>query len=447
MKAKPSGHMLLDILGLIGSRAMLVVFGLATGVITARMLGPHDRGLFTLLLLLPQTLVTFAKMGVAQANVYHIRRRDVPIETVASNAFVLCMVLSAAMLVICWAGGRALLEPFTKGAEPSYVWLALSLIPFVLIESYFLSVLQAVEQFTAYNMQSIYKAVFGFVGVAIALLACHGGLWAALLSQVSVLMAVNLWLLYRVRKITSFRLRWDGKVGWSTLVFGTKSYLQTLASHLHYRVDLYLIAYFLDPAQVAFYSIAVNVTNPILQIPDAIGTVIFPKLAGSSDASAHNRTSITCRHTLFATIVAAVVYVGGGSQVLTLFYGARYAPAIPPMFLMLPGIIMISMYQILTRNFTSRNRQQVNIVAAGVALAVNLVLNLILIPRFGISGAAVSTGVSYSLAALILLVIFVRESGTSLGSTVLIRAADLASYPRMLSAAGARLRGADSVAK
>ena len=205
---------------------------------------------------------------------------------------------------------------------------------------------------------------------------------------------------------------------------------------------MYLIAALLhDPAQVAFYSIAVNITNPILQIPDAIGTVIFPKLAGSSEADAHSQTAVTCRHTLFATILAAVFYAGVGSQALTILYGDRYAPAIRPMLLMLPGIIMISLYQILTRNFTSRNRQQVNIVGAGIALGVNFVLNLILIPRYGISGAAVSTAISYTLAALLLLFVFVRESGGSLRGTVMIRAKDLASYPRMLAAAGDHLRG------
>ncbi len=80
-----------------------------------------------------------------------------------------------------------------------------------------------------------------------------------------------------------FSLHWDQDVGRGTLSFGAKSYVQTLAAHLHYRIDLYLIALLLNPEQVAFYSIAVNMTNPILQIPDAIGTVIFPKLAGSSD--------------------------------------------------------------------------------------------------------------------------------------------------------------------
>jgi O-antigen/teichoic acid export membrane protein len=447
MKKKPSGNMLLDIAGLIGSRLMLVIFGFGTGIITARLLGPHDRGLFTLLVMLPQTLVTFAKMGVAQANVYYIRRANVSVSTVASNSLVLCVVVSVVLLVVAYFAGHWIIEPFTEGAPHSYVWLALVLVPFLLIESYFMAILQAVEEFGAYNMQSIYKAVMSFVGIATALLLLHGRLWAALMSQVTVLAAANLWLLYQVSRVAPFGLRWESTVGRGTLDFGVKSYVQTLAAHLHYRIDLYLIALLLNPEQVAFYSIAVNMTHPILQIPDAIGTVIFPKLAGASDEAAHERTAVTCRHTLFATIVAAVVYAGIGSQIMVLFYGKRYAPAIPPMFMMLPGIIMISLYQILSRNFTSRNRQQVNIIAAGVALAVNASSNLLLIPRYGIVGAALSTAISYSLAAGILLTVFVRESGKSVRQTVLVDAADLARYPQLLSATGARFRRSGSVAK
>lgn len=440
MTEKRGNSMLRDIAGLIGSRGMLVVFGLATGVITARVLGPYDRGLFTVLLLLPQTLVNFVKMGVAQANVYYIRRRGASVATVASNSLVLSIVVALVLLVACWVAGPWIVAPFTKGAEPSYVWLSLSLVPFVLIESYFLSILQAVERFNAYNLQTVVKAVFGFLGIAIALILIKGGLLAALLSQVVVLAGANLWLLWQVRQVAPYGLRWDPEIGRGTLSFGLKSYVQTLATHLHYRIDLYLIALFLDPAQVAFYSIAVNMTNPILQIPDAVGTVIFPKLAGSSDASAHARTAVVCRHTLLVTIVAAVVYAGIGSQVLTLFYGDRYAPAIPPMLMMLPGIIMISLYQILTRNFTSRGKQQVNIVASAGALVTNTALNLVLIPRFGIIGAAMSTAVSYSLAAITLLLFFVRESGGSVRDTIVVRGDDLATYVRVFGRATARLR-------
>jgi O-antigen/teichoic acid export membrane protein len=126
---KPSSDMLLDIAGLIGSRLMLVIFGFGTGIITARILGPHDRGLFTLLIMLPQTLVTFAKMGVAQANVYYVRGARASVSTVASNSLVLTFAVSVPLLAACYFFGHWIIDPFTDGAPWSYVWLALVLVP------------------------------------------------------------------------------------------------------------------------------------------------------------------------------------------------------------------------------------------------------------------------------------------------------------------------------
>jgi len=63
------------------------------------------------------------------------------------------------------------------------------------------------------------------------------------------------------------------------LGFGGKSYVQTLAATLHRQIDQYMINFFLDPAQVGLYAVAVNLTNVLLKIPDATGTVLYPRLA------------------------------------------------------------------------------------------------------------------------------------------------------------------------
>ena len=81
----------------------------------------------------------------------------------------------------------------------------------------------------------------------------------------------------------------------------------------------------------------------------------------------------------------------------------------------------MALYQLLTRNFTSRGKQQVNILAAVVALSLNVGLNLFLIPRYGISGAALANGLSYGTAALTLLIAFVRDSGHSVAETLVVR--------------------------
>ena len=64
------------------------------------------------------------------------------------------------------------------------------------------------------------------------------------------------------------------------------------------------------------------------------------------------------------------------------------------------------------------------------ALCLNVTLNLFLIPRFGIEGAALANGLSYGTAAAILLVVFVRESGRTVRETLLVGASDLSDLLR-----------------
>jgi len=141
----------------------------------------------------------------------------------------------------------------------------------------------------------------------------------------------------------------------------------------------------------------VNLANVLMKIPDATGTVLYPRSAALGEDDAHATTSRVCRHTLFITAALGVAYLVFGPIAIRILYGPRFVGAIRPMLLMLPGIVTMSLYMILTRNFTSRKRQGVNIVAAGVALGMNVGLNCVLIPRWDISGAAISTCVSYSL--------------------------------------------------
>ncbi len=72
----------------------------------------------------------------------------------------------------------------------------------------------------------------------------------------------------------------------------------------------------------------------------------------------------------------------------------------------------MALYQLLTRNFTSRGKQEINIFAACLALALNVTPEHLPDPALRDSGAALANGLSYGTAALVLLIAFVRDSGT-----------------------------------
>jgi O-antigen/teichoic acid export membrane protein len=417
-----------DSASVLATQLTVTALGVVTSMITARVLGPHDRGLFALLTLLPATLANFVKFGIPQANVYFMRRRGASASDVASNSIWFAAVLGGGLALVCYVWRDALMAPFLKEAPPVTLLVALALLPFVLVQAFFSGVLQAQQRFREYNLQQVMPTLFALVGMPIALLWLRTGLIGAIVTQTVIIAIVTVWLGVRVHRAAPIRFAWNGELARAMFGFGGKSYVQTLASTLHFRTDQYMIAIFLDPAQVGLYAIAANLTHLMLKVPEATGTVLYPRLAGAESEDAHAQTSAVCRHTLLIMLVGTACYLLFGPSLVHLLYGAAYAGAVRPMLLMLPGVVMLSLYLLLTRNFTGRNRQQVNIVAACVALGANVGLNWFLIPRYGIAGAAVSTSVSYGIATLILLVMFVRESGHTVAETLLVRPTELARH-------------------
>jgi O-antigen/teichoic acid export membrane protein len=118
------------------------------------------------------------------------------------------------------------------------------------------------------------------------------------------------------------------------------------------------------------------------------------------------------RHTVFLALAGAVTLLIGGPIAVPMLFGHKFAGAVAPMLWLLPGLVMMALYQILTRNFTSRGKQEINIIAAVLALGLNVGLNVVLIPRWGIVGAAIANDLRTDRRAGAA-VAFVKGSGTA----------------------------------
>src|SRR2546426_6876879 len=142
-EGRGQGRFLRDSLGVFGAQIVVTVLGVGTGVITARALGPHDRGIFQLLLLLPITLSNFVKLGIPQANVYFMRRRGASASDVASHSLWLAFGLGGGLAFTCYLARGWILDHVLKGAPPITLLPVLLLLPFVLLQTFFSAVLQA----------------------------------------------------------------------------------------------------------------------------------------------------------------------------------------------------------------------------------------------------------------------------------------------------------------
>ena len=419
----------------------MMAIGIVNGVITARWLGPSGRGSFQLLILLPIMLSNFVKLGIPQASVFYMRRRGASASDVASNSIWFAFVMGGAAVVVCWLGRRWLLAKFLKEVPQELLLPSLLLIPFVLLQFYLLGVAQAQERFREYNVRQLTPNTLSLIGLSITLILLHMGLLGAVLVQVTIQVLMTVWMTWRVHREAPLHLRWNGPLARGMLSFGGKSYVQTLAATLHFRLDQFLCAYFLSAADVGLYAIALNFGTLLDKIAEAAGTVMFPRLAGSSDQDAHLATTRVIRHTLLILAIGGTVFAIVAPIIVPVLYGARFNGAVTPLLILLPGMLGAALYQLLTRNFTSRGRQEVNILAAVVALSSNVGLNWVLIPRLGIAGAAVAHDISYGAAALLLLVAFVYDSGLSVRETLIVRRTEVCELLRTARRLVGRLPG------
>src|SRR5262249_8074105 len=208
-----------DSASVLATQVGVTALGVATSVITARMLGPHDRGLFQLLVLLPTTLANFVKLGIPQANVYFMRRENASAPDVAANSIWLALVLGGGLAVAAYVCRDWMLAPFLREAPPATVLAVLALVPCVLLQTFFSGVLQAEQRFREFNIQQLLPAVLALLGMPVALVWLRMGLVGAIVTQTVIAIVVTVWLAARGHRAAHFGLGWDAPPPRGVLAF------------------------------------------------------------------------------------------------------------------------------------------------------------------------------------------------------------------------------------
>jgi O-antigen/teichoic acid export membrane protein len=210
--------------------------------------------------------------------------------------------------------------------------------------------------------------------------------------------------------------------------FGVQGQLGNLLQLLNYRLDSLLVLLFVNAAGVGFYAVGVAMTESIWFIANAVAVVLLPRLTTAQAEDAASLTPVVCRHTLWVSLAGAVV-LGLLSPVLVeALFGAEFAPAVAPVLWLLPGTVAASGTKIVASYVFSQGKPLINSYITMATLAVTITLDLILIPPFGIAGAAAASSGAYTVSLLLSLWAYRRLSGQAVWEAVLVRPSDVRLY-------------------
>lgn len=356
----------------------------------ARELGAAPLGVFFLFQAVLGVLSIPADFGLRAAVNKRISEGD------ARGAFLSSAIGIKFVSVVISGAGVLLLAPYINdyvGAEvASYLAVGIALREFARLS---LAVLEGeLRVGETAELQLLKQVVWAGVG---AILTMYGyGIQGLIYGLLSGLAVVSVWGWYKCSvtpaRPTVAHVR-------SLLSYGKFIFIDSVGGYVYSWMDVVVIGFFLTQAHVGAYEVAWRVTSILMLLSWSIAKAIFPQVSQWEAANATGKIESLVHRTitppLFLAIPASVGILVFSRQILGLVFGTEFEAAGIVLIVLAGGRIIQTFYFIFNRSLQAFNRPDLAMVARVFTIVVNLVLNVALVVKFGIVGAAVATVVSF----------------------------------------------------
>jgi O-antigen/teichoic acid export membrane protein len=181
--------------------------------------------------------------------------------------------------------------------------------------------------------------------------------------------------------------------------------LSGFAVMIYMRIDQIMIKQMLGKADVGLYSAAVKLAEAWYFVPMIISSSLFPAILNARKRSKelyHKRLQDLYDLMVCLGLVVAIPMTCYSARLVTLLYGEAFRGAARVLVIYSWAGIFVSLGVASGKWLLSENLQAISAKNTVIGALINVVLNYVLIPRWGIVGAAIATVVSYSFAAYVL---------------------------------------------
>ena len=366
-----------------------VTLGVITSPIIARVLGPAARGEYAAIYVFENALVMALALGIPPAIMYRLVNRLTSPEELMGTALRFCAALCLPGAAVAVALATNVLD-LPEGPTTYLAVAVLALSPVGVLAMCLQGFLTSAGALGPLAWLRIAPLAANLV--AVVALAVAGSL--TLVSYLVLTLAISLgsallaWYFVGVRPKghAKFRL---------LLGFGLRSFPGTFARLLNVRVDQIILVPLVAPAQLAFYAIAVTISQLPQGVAEAVGVRAMGSVIGSERKFLVSQAERYLRLSLLISTLACI-----GIAVVTPFlvpfvYGHAFAGIVAPLLLLLPGAVANAGTRVASPCLTAIDRPGVTSIAEISALAITGLGLWYALPRYGIAGAAAVSSITY----------------------------------------------------
>ncbi len=230
----------------------------------------------------------------------------------------------------------------------------------------------------------------------------------------SMLSGIIIWAIVfniKLKMAESLRFELDKSTIFKNYKLGFRAFLSGFVIFLLIKFDIILIKKYEPFTQLGIYSLAANFVNLIQTFFNLTGSLMLPKFSGSKSDKDNIITLKRVSMFFFAIIFfITIVFFVFGKWFIAFFYGADFIGSYKIFAMLIPAVFALGFGSLLNTYFWSRGFPIYTIIFPTIAFAFNVGLNLLLIPKIGIAGAAIATSLSYILWFILLITFFFKDN-------------------------------------
>jgi O-antigen/teichoic acid export membrane protein len=379
-------------------------------VIVARSLGARDFGYFTFALAFVPLFLATGGLGLESTVIREIARDRRRLSELFATGFALRSALAMAGLALAFLTGPLFLNGATAYAALALVGTALLLDE---LSGFLGTVFKAFERMHFHALvvlaNRLLSTALALVAVAldaelpIVCLTYLGGSGGAFLFGLAALHRYFPRIDYRQARRTVAR---------SLLRFGLPLGVAGLLNTALFRIDTVMLQGIRGPVEVGLYGVAYRFFESLLFVSWSLGNVALPRLAREPRGKPRARTyELTVLLSLAFYLPLALTFPFASEWLVTTLFSERYEDASAAAGVLAGAALLYSVAFASRIGAIAAGRTKAIAVVAAIALAANVAINSVAIPRYGFEGAAWATLATSALEAVLLTAVFIRANG------------------------------------
>ena len=257
----------------------------------------------------------------------------------------------------------------------------------------FYSLFQASEQMEYQSISSIINSIIIFLGVIFGIIQGFGVLWFAFIYLLASLIVLIYCFTVYWMKFTLPVSEVSTGFWKSTILAAIPLSVASIFSIIAFRVDAVLLSFMQGATAVGWYSASYKLIESLMFIPMVYTAAIFPVVSNfhSLKKSLDLLYEKSVKYSILVGLPLAALITIFSQEIIGLFYGSSYYPSVIALQILIWTVPFLFLTYLFGTILISIDKQNLILKVTGVAMAFNVVANIILIPKYSYVAASVVT--------------------------------------------------------